>query len=123
MSGAAPSPPRFGRLAEGARPLPGAEVFTDLLAEAGARVERIVSRGAASPPGFWYEQDWTEFVLVLEGAAALGFPDGSEQRLGPGDWAVLPAGCRHRVAWTDPACDTVWLAVHLPRSGAAGGSS
>ncbi|GGG45804.1 hypothetical protein GCM10010964_36480 [Caldovatus sediminis] len=121
--GPAAPPPRFGRLGDGPRPPPGAEVFTDLLAEAGARVERIVSRGAASPPGFWYEQDRTEFVLLLEGAAALGFADGTERRLGPGDWAVLPAGCRHRVAWTDPARDTVWLALHLPRRAGAGGSA
>lgn len=32
----------------------------------------------------------------------------------PGDWAVLPAHCRHRVAWTAPDRETVWLAVHLP---------
>jgi cupin 2 domain-containing protein len=106
--------PRFGRLAEGERPAPGAEVSADLLAEGGARVERIVSRGAASPPGFWYDQDWTEFVLLVAGAAVLGFADGTERRLMPGDWAVLPAGCRHRVVWTDPGCETVWLAVHLP---------
>jgi cupin 2 domain-containing protein len=108
--------PRFGRLGEGERPAQGTEVFADLLAEGGARVERIVSRGAASPPGFWYAQDWTEFVLLVAGEAVLGFADGTERRLMPGDWAVLPAACRHRVAWTDPARETVWLAVHLPPS-------
>jgi cupin 2 domain-containing protein len=112
MSGA-PATPRFGRLGEGDRPAQGAEIFADLLAEGGVRVERIVSRGAASPPGFWYDQGWAEFVLLVAGEAVLGFADGTERRLAPGDWAVLPAGCRHRLAWTDPARETVWLAVHL----------
>mgnify|MGYP003419902423 CR=1 FL=1 len=30
----------------------------------------------------------------------------------PGDWLQIPARQRHRVTWTDPAQDTVWLAVH-----------
>jgi hypothetical protein len=28
-----------------------------------------------------------------------------------GDWIDLARGVRHRVAWTDPARDTIWLAV------------
>lgn len=108
--------PRFGRLAEGgARPAAGAECCRDLLtAPGGARVERILSRGAASPPGFWYEQAWDEFVLLVAGAAVLAFADGSERRLEAGDYAILPALCRHRVAWTDPEQETLWLAVHMP---------
>jgi len=108
--------PSFGRLAEGGpRPGAGEECFHDLLrAPGGARVERILSCGAASPPGFWYEQDGDEFVLLLSGAAVLAFPDGTERRLESGDYAILPAFCRHRVAWTDPAGETLWLAVHMP---------
>ena len=37
----------------------------------GAVVERIVSTGQASPEGFWYDQDWTEWVVVLAGEAGL----------------------------------------------------
>ncbi|MBC9175912.1 cupin domain-containing protein [Pseudoroseomonas ludipueritiae] len=115
--------PIFGHLASnGPRPAPGEECFHDLLTAAGgARVERILSLGAASPPGFWYEQDWDEFVLVLSGAAVLAFQDGREHRLEAGDYAILPAFCRHRVAWTDPARETLWLAVHMPPGAAAPG--
>ena len=35
----------------------------------------------------------------------------NSQALQPGDWLLIPAGCRHRVAETGP--DTVWLAVHV----------
>jgi cupin 2 domain-containing protein len=108
--------PRFGHLAAGGpRPGEGEECFLDLLAgPGGARVERILSRAAASPPDVWYDQGWDEFVLLVSGAALLAFADGSEHRLEAGDYAILPARCRHRVAWTDPAVETLWLAVHLP---------
>ncbi len=104
--------PRFGRLAAGPAPLPGGESFEELAAAGGARVERIASHGLTA--GAWYEQPHAEFVLLVAGAARLGFADGSEQALAAGDWAVLPAGCRHRVAWTRPGAETLWLAVHLP---------
>ncbi|MCK8785128.1 cupin domain-containing protein [Roseomonas sp. NAR14] len=114
------SAPRFGRLADGPVPAAGSEAASALLAGDGAVVERIASRAHASPPGFWYDAPTDEFVLLVAGGAALGFPDGSERRLDPGDYAILPAGCRHRVAWTDPARETLWLAVHL-RPAADGG--
>ena len=89
-----------------------AEVSETLAAGQGARVERIVSQGQANPPGFWYDQDRDEFVAVLSGSAGVLFEGEAEaRRLQPGDWIMLPAHCRHRVEWTDPARPTVWLAV------------
>ena len=104
--------PRFGSLHDGAAPVAGGESFMELARAGGARVERIASRAVTD--GEWYEQAWTEFVLLVAGRAALEFADGSRRELKPGDWALLPALCRHRVAWTDPAGETLWLAVHLP---------
>ncbi len=104
--------PRFGSLHEGTAPEQGAESFMELARAGGARVERIASRGVLN--GDWYEQGWAEFVLLVAGSAALEFDDGTRRELKPGDWALLPAQCRHRVAWTDPECETLWLAVHLP---------
>ena len=104
--------PRFGSLHEGTAPEQGAESFVDLARAGGARVERIASRAVTD--GAWYEQAWPEFVLLMAGSAALEFADGTTRKLQPGDWALLPALCRHRVAWTDPAVETHWLAVHLP---------
>lgn len=96
-------------------PSPSAEEkVTALLSEAKLRIERIVSTGQASPPGFWYDQDRPEWVLVVAGAAVLRFEDESEpRRLAVGDYLLIPAHCRHRVDWTDPAVATVWLAVHF----------
>lgn len=104
--------PRFGSLHNGPTPEQGAESFVELARAGGARIERIASRAVTN--GEWYEQAWPEFVLLVAGSAALEFADGSMRDLNPGDWAFLPAHCRHRVNWTDPASETLWLAVHLP---------
>ena len=79
------------------------------------RVERIVSRGHRSPPGFWYDQPLEELVLLLQGRARLSLADPDEEvELDPGDWLRIRARRRHRVEATDPQGDTVWLAVHYP---------
>ena len=89
-----------------------AEQTETLLTRPGMRVERIVSLGQTSPPGFWYDQPQGEWVLVLAGAAKLRFADEPEARLlRPGDWLDIAPHRRHRVDWTDPATPTVWLAV------------
>lgn len=95
------------------------EVTTVLWSSGDTRVERIVSRGHHSPDGFWYDQTEDEFVVLLDGAARLELEDGTTFALARGDTFVLPAGCRHRVAWTDPACATIWLAVFCRPAAAA----
>ena len=88
------------------------EISETLLAAPGLRIERIVSHGQRSPPGFWYDQAEAEFVLLLAGAARLRFEDEAGSRLlCPGDHLNIAAHRRHRVEWTDPATPTVWLAV------------
>ena len=52
-----------------------AEQFIELLSRPGLRIERIVSSGQASPPGFWYDQPQAEWVLLLQGEAQLAFED------------------------------------------------
>ena len=90
------------------------EEFTDLLTAEGIRIERILAAGQASPPGFWYVQAWSEWVLVLSGSAGLLFEDEPTPReLKRGDYLLIPAGRRHRVEWTDATELTIWLAVHF----------
>jgi len=90
------------------------ESFQDILSRGNVRIERIVSQGHRSPEGFWYDQHWDEWVLLLRGRAGLeiqGQPAVIE--LGPGDHLFIPAHTRHRVAWTDSGQRSVWLAVHI----------
>jgi cupin 2 domain-containing protein len=89
------------------------EQITALLSTATVRIERIVSHGHASPPGFWFDQQDAEWVILLAGRALLRFEDEeATTSLGPGDFLRIAARRRHRIEWTDPAQDTVWLAVH-----------
>jgi cupin 2 domain-containing protein len=102
------------------RDLPDAragEIAARLAGGDAVRIERIVSHGEASPPGFWYDQHEDEFVVVLAGAARLRFADGDAVALGPGDWVDIEAHRRHRVEWTDPYTPTVWLAVFYRNAG------
>jgi cupin 2 domain-containing protein len=89
------------------------EQLTDLLARPGLRIERIVSTGQASPPGFRYDQTHDEWVILLSGGAGLAIEGEAERRLQPGDYVYLPAHTRHRVTWADAEEPTVWLAVHM----------
>lgn len=90
-----------------------AETFDTLLQTSGVRIERIVSNGQASPDGFWFDQPASEWVVVLQGRARLGFENAPARELGPGDFVYIPARQRHRVEWTDPGHATIWLAVHI----------
>ncbi|NMG67520.1 cupin domain-containing protein [Azoarcus indigens] len=108
--------PRRGSLLGRLPPLADAERFEALLETPCGRVERIVSFGHASPPGFWYEQAEDEWVLLAAGSATLAFEDGTKLTLAAGDWIILPARQRHRVDAVSG--DAVWLAVHL-RTGQA----
>lgn len=90
-----------------------AEAFTELLARPGIRMERIVSRGQATPDDEPMVQDQDEWVLLLEGAAGLRIEDSSEVTLGAGDHVWIARGQKHWVTWTATDRETVWLAVHL----------
>ena len=89
------------------------EELVEVLAERSTvRIERIVSDGHASPAGFWYDQDEHEWVVILAGKAQLQIEGQSQLvTLGSGDTYDLPAHTKHRVAWTDPNKETIWLAV------------
>lgn len=91
------------------------ELITILAMGKDLRIERIVSKGHHSPDQFWYDQEESEWVMVLRGHARLELETGIKE-MRPGDCLLLPAHCRHRVAWTTPDEQTIWLAVFF-RSG------
>jgi cupin 2 domain-containing protein len=90
------------------------EEIARLFEAPGILIERIVSNGQMSPPGFWYDQAETEWVLVVRGAAEILFEDENVARkLKAGDYLVIAPHRRHRVTWTDPQQPTIWLAIHI----------
>jgi cupin 2 domain-containing protein len=89
----------------------GREEFLTLFQTAAVKIERVVSRSHSSPPGFWYDQDEEEWVIVLSGHAALEFEDGESIEMKEGDHITIPSHVRHRVRQTGP--ETIWLAVHI----------
>jgi cupin 2 domain-containing protein len=110
MSGSDKAPVAGGNLFACRPAAAGGEVFETLFANPNCRVERILSFGQASPPGFWYEQAEDEWVMLLTGTATLAFEGGQRLGLRAGDWISLLARCRHRVDVVSD--DAVWLAVH-----------
>jgi cupin 2 domain-containing protein len=99
------------------------EIIEILLKAPGFYLERIVSAGQATATGQWYDQETHEWVVLLSGAAGLVFEGEAEVRvLRPGDYLLIPAHCRHRVEWTDPEHQTVWLALHYHPSKMPGAS-
>jgi cupin 2 domain-containing protein len=89
-----------------------AEAVAILVSGSQVRIERIVSRGHASPPGFWYDQDENEWVAVLQGQARIAFEGrGQPVSLERGDHLLIKAHQRHRVVSTAPDGETIWLAV------------
>jgi len=90
-----------------------AETVEHLLDGNGIRIERILSAGQRTAEGEWFDQDWDEWVALLQGTATLSFADGARSAMQPGDWILLPAHRRHRVEETSASPPCIWLAVHV----------
>jgi cupin 2 domain-containing protein len=90
-----------------------AESFLELVSSEQVRIERIVSSGQSTAAGEWLDQDRPEWVVLLQGAAALRFEgDVNPHVMQVGDYVKIAAHRRHRVEWTSPDPPTIWLAVH-----------
>ena len=106
------SPHQARSLYRGVDQLDRNEEHVETLLETKAfRLERLVSFGAVSPPGFWYDQEWSEWVLLASGTATLSFEGAPSRKLQAGDHLLIPAGIRHRVESTSN--DAVWVALHF----------
>jgi cupin 2 domain-containing protein len=52
-----------------------------------------------------------ELVVIIQGKSVLEFDNGDRMEMAVGDFAAIPAHRKHRVAWTDPDTETIWLAI------------
>ena len=89
------------------------EIFEAIVTTNEVKIERIISKGHVSPKDSWYDHSNSEWVMVLQGSAKLRFRENDEViELYPGDHLNIPPHVKHRVEWTDPDQETIWLAVH-----------
>ena len=88
------------------------EKFQILLTQPNLKIERIVSHGQSSPKGYWYDQEQSEWIMLLQGSAGIEFKGQEPIALKPGDYLNIPAHQQHRVVWTEPNVTTLWLAIH-----------
>jgi cupin 2 domain-containing protein len=89
----------------------GKEEFLTLFEEKAVKLQRIVSHASSTPQNEWYDQTYTEWVLVVRGHAVLEFDGGERINLNEGNYLIIPPHARHRVDETGP--ETIWLVVHL----------
>lgn len=90
----------------------GEEVFEVLEQSKAVKIERIISKGHASPGTGWYDQELNEWVLVLKGNASISFENETVIDLKEGDYINIPAHRKHRVISTSAITETIWLAIH-----------
>jgi len=94
------------------------EIFENIILQDGSsgtigmKIERIISKGHSTPKSKWYNQEDNEWVIVLKGEAILSFKDSDDVKLESGDYINIPAHTKHRVSWTTPDQETIWLAIH-----------
>jgi cupin 2 domain-containing protein len=89
--------------------LPLSEELTTILTETpNVRIERIISTGQTSD---WYNQDETEFVVLLEGNAVIEFENGRITEMSKGDTLIIQPHECHRVSYTSNEPPCVWLCV------------
>ena len=88
------------------------EAFITLLNSDKVKIERIISKGHSSPKAGWYDQAQDEWVIVLKGEGIILFEDGESKHLKVGDFINIPRHKKHKVEWTLPGEETIWLAVH-----------
>ncbi len=88
------------------------EVFEDIVRSDNVKIERIISKGHITPKDDWYDQQQNEWVIVLQGEAIINFTGKDAVTLKQGDYLNIPAHQKHRVTWTKPNSETIWLAVH-----------
>lgn len=89
------------------------ELFQDIVKTENITIERIISQGHSSPETGWYDQEKSEWVMLVEGEAIIELENNEEIRLQKNDFLLLKPHQKHRLKWTHPDQKTIWLAVHF----------
>ena len=90
------------------------EIIECVLSNDNITIERIISKGHNTPIDQYYDQEKSEWIIILQGQAVLSFEEPhKEVRMKVGDYLLIPAHKRHRVEWTKPDSETLWLAIYF----------
>jgi cupin 2 domain-containing protein len=87
------------------------EIMNILMQTETIRIEHIVSYGQTSND--WYDQNENEWLVLLQGQAAILYENGNEISLAHGDTLYIPAHQKHKVSFTSAQPPCIWLAVFL----------
>ena len=87
------------------------EFFEDILVSENLQIERIVSYGHTSPKEGWHNQNKNEWVILIDGEAIISFKDSDDIKLKKGDYLNIERNVEHKVSWTKPKSETIWLAI------------
>lgn len=89
--------------------LPLTDELTSVLAESlHVRIEQIISTGQVSN---WYNQEKTEFVVLLAGSAKIEYENDKVVTLSEGDTLLIKPHEKHRVCYTSTEPPCIWLCV------------
>ena len=96
----------------GFTPDPILENYTKLLFGKRFNLEKITSKGYATPNDKWLIEETNEFVMLMKGKAELLVKDGQKIKLTEGDYFIIPKNTKHKVIRTSrkPLC--YWLTIH-----------
>jgi len=88
------------------------EIFEDIVKTDKLQIQRIISKGDSTLDSKWYNQTDNEWVIILQGEAILSFKESKDIKLKTGDYINIQAHIVHKVLWTTPDTETIWLAIH-----------
>jgi cupin 2 domain-containing protein len=89
------------------------EVFIKLFGNNNCIVEKIISTGQSTPENEWLEEDSDEWVILLQGESEINFYNGENNKMGKGDYLLIPSNTKHRVVRTSKNPPCIWLAIHM----------
>lgn len=89
------------------------EIFHRLYDTENLIIERITSNGQTTANDEWLEENFNEWVLLLQGESKIKFNTGEEYNIRKGDYLFIPANIKHRVEFTSQKPECIWLAIHF----------
>jgi cupin 2 domain-containing protein len=89
------------------------ELFESIYNDRNLLIERIISTGQVTPDGIWLEEDYDEWVILLQGNSKIKFDDGKTVEVEKGDYFMIPSNTKHKVILTSKIPCCIWLAIHI----------